>query len=104
MALKDLITDLSNFKYTDYGNAGSIQSQVQGRHGTPDEPIDNTSFDNGVGAGVDPNSSPQSFNVRGYTITGNKRFIVNYGGDVLDNEGSIYGMGEFLKAGIGINK
>ena len=96
MALKDLITDLSNFKYTDYGNAGSIQSQVQGRHGTPDAPIDNSDFDNGVGFGQDPNSTPQSFTVRGYTITGNKRFIVNYGGDVLDNEGSIYGMGEFL--------
>ena len=95
MALKDLITDLSNFKYTDYGNAGSIESQVSGRHGTPDAPIDNSDFDNGVGFGVDPNSTPQSFNVRGYTITGDKRFIVNFGGDIVQQDGSIYGMGEF---------
>ena len=95
MALKDLLTDLSNFKYTDYGNAGSVQSQVSGRHGTPDAPIDNSDFDNGVGFGVDPNSSPQSFNVRGYTISGDKRFIVNYGGEIVGSEGSIYGMGEF---------
>ena len=95
MALKDLITDLSNFRYTDYGSAGSVQSQVEGRHGTPDAPIDNSDFDNGVGFGVDPNSSPQSFNVRGYTISGDKRFIVNYGGDIVGSEGSIYGMGEF---------
>ena len=95
MALKDLLTDLSNFKYTDYGSAGSVQSQVSGRHGTPDAPIDNSDFDNGVGFGQDPNSTPQSFNVRGYTITGNKRFIVNYGGDIIGEDGSIYGMGEF---------
>ena len=102
MALKDLITDLSNFRYTDYGNAGSIESQVSGRHGTPDAPIDNSDFDNGVGFGQDPNSTPQSFSVRGYQITGNKRFIVNYGGDIQDNDGSIYGLGEFNNiAGIG---
>ena len=102
MALKDLLTDLSNFKYTDYGNAGSVQSQVSGRHGTPDAPIDNSDFDNGVGFGADPNSTPQSFNVRGYQITGNKRFIVNFGGEILDNEGSIYGLSEFNTiAGIG---
>ena len=95
MALKDLLTDLSNFKYTDYGNAGSIESQVSGRHGTPDAPIDNSDFDNGVGFGVDPNSTAQSFNVRGYTITGDKRFIVNFGGDIVREDGSIYGMGEF---------
>ena len=90
MALVDLLTDLSNFKYTNYSEAGSIQSQVSGRHGTPDAPIDNSDFDNGVGFGVDPNSSPQSFTVRGYTITGDKRFIVNYGGDIIENQGSIY--------------
>jgi len=102
MALKDLITDLSNFKYTDYGNAGSIESQVSGRHGTPDAPIDNSDFDNGVGFGVDPNSTAQSFNVRGYTITGDKRFIVNFGGDIVQQDGSIYGLGEFNNiAGIG---
>tara|TARA_B100002019_G_scaffold288270_1_gene301597 strand:+ start:529 stop:5166 length:4638 start_codon:yes stop_codon:yes gene_type:complete len=102
MALKDLLTDLSNFRYTDYGSAGSIQSQVSGRHGTPDAPIDNSDFDNGVGFGQDPNSTPQSFSVRGYQITGNKRFIVNYGGGILDNDGSIYGLGEFNNiAGIG---
>jgi len=87
MALKDLITDLSNFRYTDYGSAGSIESQVGGRHGTPDVPIDNSDFDNGVGFGADPNSTPQSFTVRGYQITGNKRFVVNYGGDIQDNDG-----------------
>ena len=102
MALKDLLTDLSNFKYTDYGNAGSIESQVSGRHGTPDAPIDNSDFDNGVGFGVDPNSTAQSFNVRGYTITGDKRFIVNFGGDIVQQDGSIYGLGEFNNiAGIG---
>jgi hypothetical protein len=102
MALKDLITDLSNFRYTDYGSAGSIESQVGGRHGTVDAPIDNSDFDNGVGSGQDPNSSPQSFTVRGYQITGNKRFVVNYGGDIQDNDGSIYGLGEFNNlAGIG---
>jgi len=95
MALKDLITDLSNFKYTDYGNAGSIESQVSGRHGTVDAPIDNSDFDNGVGFGQDPNSTPQSFTVRGYQITGNKRFVVNYGGDIIGEDGSIYGMGDF---------
>ena len=86
MALKDLLTDLSNFRYTDYGSAGSVQSQVSGRHGTPDAPIDNSDFDNGVGFGADPNSTPQSFNVRGYQITGNKRFIVNFGGEILDGQ------------------
>lgn len=102
MALKDLVTDLSNFKHTNYGNAGSVQSQVSGRHGTVDAPIDNSDFDNGVGFGQDPNSSPQSFSVRGYQITGNKRFIVNYGGDIQDNDGSIFGLGEFNNlAGIG---
>ena len=103
MALVDLLTDLSNFRYTNYSEAGSVQSQVSGRHGTPDDPIDNTDFDNGVGFGVDPNSTPQSFNVRGYTITGDKRFIVNFGGDIIGNEGSIYnGLQEFNNiAGIG---
>ena len=102
MGLVDLLTDLSNFRYTDYGNAGSVQSQLGGRHGTVDAPIDNTDFDNGVGFGIDPNSTPQSFNVRGYQITGNKRFIINYGGDILDNNGSLYGLGEFEHtAGIG---
>ena len=90
MALVDLLTDLSNFKYTNYSEAGSVQSQVSGRHGTPDDPIDNTDFDNGVGFGVDPNSSPQSFTVRGYTITGDKRFIVKYNGNIIENQGSIY--------------
>ena len=67
-----------------------------------DDPIDNTDFDNGVGFGVDPNSTPQSFNVRGYTITGDKRFIVNFGGDIIGNEGSIYnGLQEFNNMGIG---
>ena len=100
MALVDLLTDLSNFRYTDYGEGGSIQSKVDGRHGTPDDPIDNTDFDNGVGFGVDPNSTPQSFNVRGYTITGDKRFIVNFGGDIIGNEGSIYnGLQEFNNMG-----
>ena len=102
MALKDLLTDLSNFQYTDYGGAGINNTQIGGRHGVPDSPIDNSDFDNGVGFGVDPNSSAQSFNVRGYTITGNKRFIVNFGGDIIDNEGSIYGLGVFNQiAGLG---
>lgn len=96
MALKDLITDLSNFKYTDYGNAGSNNSNIEGRHGTIDSPVDNSDFDNGVGFGVDPNSTPQSFDVRGYTISGNKRFIVNYGGDIIDKTmNSLYGTGDF---------
>ena len=103
MALVDLLTDLSNFRYTNYSEAGSVQSQVGGRHGTPDDPIDNTDFDNGVGFGVDPNSSPQSFTVRGYTITGDKRFIVKYNGNIIENQGSIYNnLQEFNNiAGIG---
>ena len=104
MALVDLLTDLSNFRYTNYSEAGSVQSQVSGRHGTPDDPIDNTDFDNGVGFGVDPNSSPQSFTVRGYTITGDKRFIVKYNGNIIENQGSRYNnLQEFDNiAGIGV--
>ena len=45
MGLVDLLTDLSNFRYTNYSEAGSVQSQVSGRHGTPDDPIDNTDFE-----------------------------------------------------------
>ena len=29
MALKDLVTDLSNFKYTDYDQAGVNKSQIK---------------------------------------------------------------------------
>ena len=95
MALKDLLTDLSNFRYTDYGNAGSNQSQISGRHGTIDAPIDNTDFDNGVGRGVDPNSEPQSFTVRGYQVTGNKRFYIGLQGDLIPRDASLYGAGTF---------
>ena len=49
MALKDLITDLSKFKYTDYDNAGINNSKIGGRHGgttgpTPAQPPPNLCF------------------------------------------------------------
>ena len=53
--------------------------------------IDNSDFDNDVGFGQDPNSTPQSFNVRGYTIV--TKFIVNYGGDIAGEDGSIFELG-----------
>jgi len=82
MALKELLTDLSNFKYTDYDNAGINTSRTAGRHGgttgptpaQPPHPDEHSKFDDGVGFGVAPNDNPQSFDVRGYTITGTKTF------------------------------
>jgi len=82
MALKELLTDLSNFKYTDYDNAGINTSKAAGRHGgttgptpaQPPHPDEHSKFDDGVGFGVAPNDNPQSFDVRGYTITGIKTF------------------------------
>ena len=94
-SLVDLLTDLSNFRYTNYSELEVFNLKLVGDMELSDDPIDNTDFDNG-GFGVDPNSTPQSFNVRGYTITGDKRFIVNFGGDIIGNEGSIYnGLQEF---------
>ncbi|MBT6007746.1 MAG: hypothetical protein HOG78_00615, partial [Rhodobacterales bacterium] len=82
MALKDLLTDLSNFKYTNYENAGANNSQTEGRHGgtvgptpaQPPHPDTHSDLDDGVGFGVYPRDNPQSFDVRGYTITGTKTF------------------------------
>ncbi len=103
MALKDLVTDLSNFRYTDYDNAGANQSQIEGRFGgttgpTPAQPPlsdEHTKFDDGVGRGAMPNDDPQTFNVRGYTVTGNKRFYIGYQGDIIPNDESVYGIGPF---------
>ena len=115
MALKDLLTDLSKFKYTNYEKVGANNSKIKGRHGgyegggepphpeehsklddksgvnlsqikgrhggtegpTPAQPPHSKKhsiYDDGVGFGVSPNDNPQSFNVRGYTITGTKTF------------------------------
>jgi hypothetical protein len=149
MALKDLLTDLSNFKYTNYENAGANNSQTAGRHGgteplgqpphseehslyddgvgglgnpqsftvrgytvsdiisgrhggmvgptpaQPPHPDDHSEFDNGVGFGVAPSDNPQSFDVRGYTITGNKRFYIGWQGDIMNHPLSDYGIGAF---------
>ena len=89
MALKDLVTDLSNFKYTDYDQAGVNKSQIKHRFGgefgpTPAQPPlsdEHTKFDDGVGRGVHPNDEPQQFTVRGYQVTGNKRFYIGWQGD-----------------------
>ena len=48
MSIVNLTKDLSKFKF-DYDNVGANNSQIGGRHGTPDNPIDNSDFDNGVG-------------------------------------------------------
>ena len=149
MALKDLLTDLSNFKYTDYDNVGANNSQTEGRHGgykgkgqpphseahslyddgvggignpqsftvrgytvsdiisgrhggtvgptpaQPPHPDDHSEFDNGVGFGVAPSDNPQSFDVRGYTVTGNKRFYIGWQGDIMNHPLSDYGTGPF---------
>ena len=182
MALKDLLTDLSNFKYTNYENAGANNSQTEGRHGgykgkgqpphseehskfddksginlsqisgrhggteplgqpphseahslyddgvgglgnpqsftvrgytvsdiisgrhggtvgpTPAQPPhqeEHSKFDNGVGFGVAPSDNPQSFDVRGYTVTGNKRFYIGWQGDIMNHPLSDYGIGPF---------
>ncbi|MBC8428392.1 hypothetical protein H8D04_00770 [bacterium] len=79
MALKDLLTDLSNFKYTDYDNAGTNNSQIEGRHGSTVHPDDHSIKDDKVGFGVYPNDTPQSFDVRGYTITGDKILFTGAG-------------------------
>tara|TARA_Y100001963_G_scaffold71133_1_gene98940 strand:- start:3817 stop:7839 length:4023 start_codon:yes stop_codon:yes gene_type:complete len=103
MALKDLVTDLSNFKYTDYDNAGKNNSQIKHRFGgefgpTPAQPPlsdEHTKFDDGVGRGVHPNDEPQQFTVRGYQVTGNKRFYIGWQGDLIPREESLYGIGSF---------
>jgi hypothetical protein len=79
MALKDLLTDLSNFDWN-YENAGVNISKKGGRHGgfkgggEPSHSDRHSLHDDGVGFGVAPNDNPQSFDVRGYTITGTKTF------------------------------
>ena len=99
MALKELLTDLSNFKYTDYENVGANNSQIGGRHSgiKPGEshldakhPEEHSKFDDGIGFGVDPNDNPQSFTVRGYQVTGNKRFYIGPEGDFLNYSFSDY--------------
>ena len=156
MALKELLTDLSKFKYTNYENVGANNSQIKGRHGgfkgsgQPPHPEEHSKFDdkvgkfrkpqyagvtsgneipfpgnydpnvggihggiagptpaqpphsdrhslhdNGVGHGIYPSDHPQSFNVRGYTITGNKRFYIGWQGDIMNHPLSDYGIGAF---------
>jgi hypothetical protein len=127
MALKELLTDLSKFKYTNYKNVGANNSPIEGRHSginpgenhlDPTHPEAHSKFDDGVGGtgnpqyagvtsgneipfpgGYDPNvggihggieplgqpphseahslyddgvggiGNPQSFTVRGYTVS-----------------------------------
>ena len=45
--------------------------------------------------GVAPSDNPQSFNVRGYTVTGNKRFYIGWQGDIMNHPLSDYGIGAF---------
>jgi hypothetical protein len=135
MALKELLTDLSNFNWN-YENAGVNTSkkggrhggyegggepphpeehskfddksgvnlsQIKGRHGgtegptpaQPPHPDDHSIHDDGVGRGVYPSDNPQSFNVRGYTVTGNKRFYIGWQGDIMNHSLSDYGIGAF---------
>jgi hypothetical protein len=57
--------------------AGTNLSQISGRHGGVEgapHPEEHSKFDDGVGFGVAPNDNPQTFDVRGYTITGTKTF------------------------------
>ena len=103
MALKELLTDLSKFKYTNYKNVGANNSPIGGRHGgtegptpaQPPHPEEHSKFDDGVGFGVAPSDNPQSFNVRGYTVTGNKRFYIGWQGDIMNHPLSDYGIGAF---------
>tara|TARA_R100001594_G_C4053681_1_gene265452 strand:- start:4669 stop:9732 length:5064 start_codon:yes stop_codon:yes gene_type:complete len=105
MALKDLITDLSKFKYTDYDNAGINNSKIGGRHGgttgpTPAQPPHDethSKFDDGVGRGVYPNDEPQQFTVNGYQVTGKKRFYIGWQGDLIPHDESLHGIGPFNK-------
>jgi len=61
----------------------TVSDIISGRHGgtvgptpaQPPHPDDHSEFDNGVGFGVAPSDNPQSFNVRGYTVTGNKKIL-----------------------------
>ncbi len=81
----------------------TVSDVISGRHGgtvgpTPAQPPhsdDHSIHDDGVGYGVYPSDNPQSFDVRGYTITGNKRFYIGYQGDFMNHPLSDYGIGAF---------
>ena len=79
MSIVKLTEDLSNFKWTKYDSIGN-NSQIEGRHGgfkgggKPPHSEEHSLLDDGVGFGVAPNDNPQSFDVRGYTVTGTKTF------------------------------
>ena len=74
MSIVDLTKDLSKFRF-DYDSVGANNSQIGGRHGTPDNPIDNSDFDNGVGGPVEGGFQPQSFDDgRGNIVTGQQTF------------------------------
>ena len=58
MALKELLTDLSKFKYTNYKNVGANNSPIEGRHSginpgenhlDPTHPEAHSKFDDGAG-------------------------------------------------------
>ena len=55
MALVELLTDLSKFKYTNYENVGANNSPIGGRHGgyegggEPPHPEEHSKFDDGAG-------------------------------------------------------
>ena len=60
----------------------TVSDIISGRHGgtvgptpaLPLHPDTHSDLDNGVGFGVSPSDNPQSFDVRGYTVTGTKTF------------------------------
>ena len=103
MSILKLTENLENFIWTNHEGAGLNHSQISGRHGgtvgptpaQPPHPDDHSEFDNGVGFGVAPSDNPQSFDVRGYTVTGNKRFYIGWQGDIMNHPLSDYGIGAF---------
>jgi hypothetical protein len=81
----------------------TVSDVISGRHGgiegptpaQPPHPDDHSIHDDGVGFGVAPSDNPQTFDVRGYTVTGNKRFYIGWQGDIMNHSLSDYGIGAF---------
>jgi hypothetical protein len=56
-------------------NVGGIHGGITGpTPAQPPHPDDHSIYDDGVGFGVAPNDNPQTFDVRGHTVTGDKTF------------------------------